>query len=299
MQRQCPGHPCEEQHTHSGGSARTNRENGVAVDCRSPSLAGTEGHTTPWLAPNPQGRAPCEDQSSQAWSSTHARYLQGLRRRRHHLGVWREEAVHGSGEEPGQVSPAQVLLQPGAETRQVRDRAAASPPAQPQPLPAPAQVDVCPLHGGQPGQQWLQVTCAGHVVVESLGKQKVGGYCGTVSTIPHAPHQHPILTVMIWALSSAGRQATLAWALKRLWKACMAHAVTSCEGQGIRRGAAPQQVAPPHTPASPTPKQALPGEAQCCCDCTPFSAPLIHSRQASKCHLPWAPLCLHPLFPGS
>lgn len=158
---------------------------------------------------------------------------------------------------------------------------------------------MCPLHGGEPGQQWLQVARAGHVIVESLGKQRVGACRGTASAILHPPHQHPTLTVMIWALSSAGRQATLAWALKRLWKACMAHAVTSCKGHGIRRGVVPQQVAPLHTPASTTSKQALPGEAHCCCDCTSFSAPLIQSRQTSKCQLPWAPLCLHPPFPGS
>lgn len=107
-----------------------------------------------------------------------------------------------------------------------------------------------------------------------------------------SPRWYPTLTVMIWALSSAGRQATLAWALKRLWKACMAHAVTSCKGHGVRRGGSALN------PLSSYPKagSALENSAllQLCPICT---ASLFHSSQASK--LSWALLHLHLAFPGS
>lgn len=45
-------------------------------------------------------------------------------------------------------------------------------------LSRPAQVDVRPLHGGQPGEQRLQVAGAGHVVVQRLGEQRGGGKGG-------------------------------------------------------------------------------------------------------------------------
>lgn len=174
MQRQCLCPPCGEQCTHSGGSARANRGNGTAVG--------------PW---NPQ---PCRQRGAP---------LPGKPR------APRQSPLQGPGHPsrercPGAVPAGSVLLPtpPGSVGRgssswqqrragagepstgpsaawrgkkgQIRDQAATSPLARPWPLPAPAQVDVRPLHGGQPGQQWLQVTRTGHVVVESLWKQKVG-----------------------------------------------------------------------------------------------------------------------------
>lgn len=58
-------------------------------------------------------------------------------------------------------------------------RSSASPLPGPSPgLSPPAQVDVRPLHGGQPGEQRLQVAGAGHVVVQRLGEQRGAGKGG-------------------------------------------------------------------------------------------------------------------------
>lgn len=43
------------------------------------------------------------------------------------------------------------------------------------------------------------------------------------------------LTTMIWALSSTGKQEAGGWATKRLWKAFIAHAVTSWGGKEVQR----------------------------------------------------------------
>lgn len=91
-------------------------EMGQLLDHGTPSLAGRGAHHS-LASPEPQGRAPCKAQGIQAGRGARVRYLQGLCCCRHHLGVWGEEAVHGSREEPGQVSPAQVLLQPGEERK--------------------------------------------------------------------------------------------------------------------------------------------------------------------------------------
>lgn len=58
-------------------------------------------------SPKSLGRAPQEAQGSQVgqralgWCPCVVWYLQGLCCCCHHLGVWGEEAVHGSREEPG------------------------------------------------------------------------------------------------------------------------------------------------------------------------------------------------------
>lgn len=105
-------------------------------------------------------------------------------------------------------------------------------------------------------------------------------------------HWYPTLTVMIWALSSAGRQATLAWALKRLWKACMAHAVTSCKRHGVKRGHSALNVRSPYPKAGSALEN--PALLQLCLICI---ASLFHSSEASK--LFWVFLHLHPAFLGS
>lgn len=104
-------------------------------------------------------------------------------------------------------------------------------------------------------------------------------------------HWYLTLTVMICALSSAGRQATLAWALKRLWKACMAHAVTSCKGHGVRGGHSALNLLSPYPKAGSALEN--PALLQLCPICI---ASLFHSSQASK--LFWVLLHLHPAFPG-
>lgn len=174
MLTQCPCPPCGEQCTHSGGSARANKKNGTAVGPQNPQLHSHRGAYHSLASPKFHGRAPHKVQGIQvgrcpgAVPAGSVLLLTPPGSVGRGSSSWQQRRA-GAGEPSTGPSAAWR-----GKKGQIRDQAATSPLAQPWPPSAPAQVDVCPLHGGQPGQQWLQVTRAGHIVVESLWKQKVG-----------------------------------------------------------------------------------------------------------------------------